>query len=144
MEKGLNLSKIAEKVSDIKESLETLKEYAKRQDEVFLNNKEAIGAARYSFIVMIEAATNIANHICARLLNKVPSTYSEAFLLLGESGLIERELAINLAQMAKFRNLLVHGYGKIDDKRMLKIMREDLVDVENFLRSLGELIKSKS
>jgi uncharacterized protein YutE (UPF0331/DUF86 family) len=144
MEKGLNLSKIAEKVSDIKESLETLKEYAKRQDEVFLNNKEAIRAARYSFIVMIEAATNIANHICARLLNKVPSTYSEAFLLLGESGLIERELAINLAQMAKFRNLLVHGYGKIDDKRMLKIMREDLVDVENFLRSLGELIKSKS
>ncbi|SHM87458.1 Uncharacterized conserved protein YutE, UPF0331/DUF86 family [Caldanaerovirga acetigignens] len=118
-----------------------LKEYAKRQDEVFLNNKEAVMASRYYFIVMIEAATNIANHICARLLNKVPSTYSETFLLLGESGLIKKELAINLAQMAKFRNLLVHSYGVIDDRRMLKIMREDLVDVENFLRSLGELIK---
>lgn len=32
----------------------------------FLSNLEAIRAARYTFIVLIEAATNIANHLCAR------------------------------------------------------------------------------
>lgn len=137
----LNLSRIREKIADIKEALAILRSYARREEKEFLNNSEAVRAARYTFIVLIEAATNIANHLCARLLNKAPASYAESFLLLGEHNLLDRELAQRLGKMTGFRNLLVHGYGKIDDSKMFKIMCEDLGDLEAFLEAMQYIIE---
>jgi len=136
----LNLARIRSKVSDIKESLGFLRRYTMLEDETFLRNEEAVRAARYSFIVLVEASVNIANHFCARLLDKAPETYAEAFLLLGEEGIIDSRLAQRLAQMARFRNLLVHGYGEVDDRRMLRSIREDLSDVEAFMSEINKIV----
>jgi uncharacterized protein YutE (UPF0331/DUF86 family) len=38
--------------------------------------------------------------------------------------------------MAKFRNLLVHQYGRIDTRRLFIIMSKDLEDVEEFIKSI--------
>ena len=136
----LNIDRIRDKVSDIKYSLTNLRRYAGAQDEKFLTNIDAVGAARYSFIVLIEASMNIANHLCARMLDKAPANYAETFLLLGEHGIINSGLTEKLAQMARFRNLLVHGYAKVDDMRMLKTIRDDLKDVDEFINEIGNIV----
>lgn len=110
------------------------------REEDFVFNPEAVGAARYYFIILIEAAMNIANHFCVRLLEKAPANYAESFLLLGERGIITSKLAGNLAQKARFRNLLVHGYARVDDRRVLQIIREELGDVDEFLQQVGNII----
>jgi len=38
--------------------------------------------------------------------------------------------------MVGFRNLLIHGYGKIDDMQMLNIMRNNLGDVRQYLDAI--------
>lgn len=142
--RDLNIARLSQKVADIKEALAVLRDYAARDDEAFLNNAEAIRSAKYAFIVLIEAATNIANHLCARLLNLAPTSYAESFLLLGENKLIDDGLAKRLGKMTGFRNLLVHGYGKIDNRKMLKTMREDLDDLDAFLVSLQNIIQREN
>ncbi|MFZ5599022.1 MAG: type VII toxin-antitoxin system HepT family RNase toxin [Bacillota bacterium] len=113
MEYGrLNVSRIREKVADIKEYFQVLKEYTNQGENEFLSNKEVIRSARYAFIVMIEASSNIANHLCARLLNSSPNSYAESFFLLSNNEIISTDLSSQLGKMAGFRNLLVHGYGK--------------------------------
>ena len=139
---GLNINKIRDKISDIKQSLKILREYAHEEDDNFISNPEKVGAARYYFIMLIEACMNIANHFCTRLLEKAPTNYAETFLLLGEHGHINSELSNKLAQMARFRNLLVHGYAKVDDRKLLQIIREDLTDVEDFLKEIGKIINN--
>jgi uncharacterized protein YutE (UPF0331/DUF86 family) len=138
--KNLNIARLSEKVADIRQSLAVLQEYAGREEGVFLNNPEAVRSARYAFIVMIEAALSISNHLCARLLREAPQSYAESFLRLGDSGYLQEDLAGRLARMAAFRNLLVHGYGKVDDRLMLKIMREDLRDLELFLTAIHQAV----
>ncbi|QGP91046.1 hypothetical protein MGLY_03700 [Neomoorella glycerini] len=142
--RDLNIARLSQKVADIKDALAVLRDYAARNDEDFLNNAEAIRSAKYAFIILIEAATNIANHLCARLLNLAPTSYAESFLLLGENKLIDDALAKRLGKMTGFRNLLVHGYGKIDNKKMLKTMREDLGDLDAFLASLQNIIQREN
>lgn len=139
----LNISRIRDKVSDIKEALTLLRQYAEYDDQKFLENKEAIGAARYYLIVLVEAAMNIANHLCARLLNEAPATYADIFSKLGEKQVISADLASRLASMARFRNLLVHGYGEVDNQRMLTIIRKDLGDVEEFLRAVAGIVNKE-
>lgn len=138
---NLNIPRLINKVQDIKESLNVLEHYAQQDDQTFLSNEEAIRSARYSFIVLIEAATNIAAHICARILNKAPNTYAESFYLLAENLIIDRTLANRLGKMVGFRNLLIHGYGKIDDKQMMEIMRNDLDDLRSYLHAINVFIE---
>lgn len=40
---------------------------------------------------------------------------------LAEHKLIDPALAARLGKMMEFRNLLIHGYSKIDDNKMLQI-----------------------
>jgi uncharacterized protein YutE (UPF0331/DUF86 family) len=138
----LNIQRISEKIGDIREAAEILSSYAGQDEQKFLSNPEAIRSARYCFIVLAEAATNIATHLCARLLKKAPSTYAESFAILADHKLIDPSLAVRLGKMMGFRNLLIHGYGKIDDKKMLQIMRGDLKDVELYLREVNRLIRA--
>ncbi|HHY30402.1 MAG TPA: DUF86 domain-containing protein [Syntrophaceticus sp.] len=43
--------------------------------------------------------------------------------------------------MVGFRNLLIHGYGKIDDMQMLNIMRNNLGDVRQYLDAIKTIIE---
>jgi len=141
--KKLNLARLNQKVSDIKQSLSVLREYASRDKSIFLNNPEAVRSARYAFIVMIEAASNVANHLCVKLLNEAPQNYADSFFRLGVSGYLEKELAERLAKMTAFRNLLVQGYGKVDDQVMFKIMQEDLRDLDLLLTAIRQLVNQE-
>lgn len=55
------------------------------------------------------------------------------FERLYEKNVIEQGLNERLADMARFRNLLVHRYGKIDDRRLFKILNENIEDVHEFV-----------
>lgn len=138
----VDLDRIRSRVADIRAGLEVLREYAARSDQDFLGNPEAIRSARYEFIVVVEAAASICNHLCARVAKRAPSSYGECFLLLGEMGVVPEDLAVRLGKMAGFRNLLVHGYAKVDNARMLQIMRNDLGDLEQYLACVEAFLRA--
>lgn len=136
----INLTRLSQKVADIKQSLTILRNYATRDQDEFLTNPEAVRSARYTFIVLVEAATNIANHLCVSCLHEAPQSSADGFLQLGKHGLLSNELAESLGKMTGFRNLLVHGYGKVDDRRMFQIMIHELNDLDLFLREIAKLV----
>jgi len=138
--KKLNMTRIREKVADIKENIQVLRGYSNQKREQFIANKESVRSAKYAFIVMIEASSNIANHLCARLINISPDSYAECFLLLGKHGLISKDLAENLGKMAGFRNILVHGYAEVDDNKVFDILQTSLADLEHYLKELSRLL----
>ena len=139
----INIARIRQKVADIQEALSVLRAYAGLEDQAFLQDAEAIRSARYAFIVLVEAASNIANHLCARLLGRAPVSYADSFLMLGENGIVDAGVAARLAKMAGFRNLLVHRYGDVKNDRMLEMMRDDLGDVDEYLRAVGDVIRGR-
>lgn len=42
-----------------------------------------------------------------------------------------------LQNMARFRNLLVHGYARVDDRRVIGVLQTRLPDLEAFRRSVA-------
>jgi len=136
----LNIARMTEKIHEINDSLSILQNYVTKGKDVFLASSESVLAARYVFIVMIEASSNIANHLCARQLKTSPGSYAESFILLGKKGIIDNDLSLRLSKMVGFRNLLVHGYGKVDDEIMFDIMCNNLEDIELWLNELNYFI----
>ncbi|MFP4453273.1 MAG: type VII toxin-antitoxin system HepT family RNase toxin [Desulfosalsimonas sp.] len=137
---NLDHDRMRNKISDIQRSLDRLKRLKAEGRKKFLTDEDCQDIARSRLLSAIEAALNICFHINARKLKKVPEDYGDCFMSLGQANLIDPALAARLADMARFRNRLVHLYWDIDYSAVYDIIENHLVDLENFsVRAAGLL-----
>lgn len=135
--KHYNIDLLVRKATDIRRAERLLKEYAGMGKEGFLRDETVVSSAKYQLIVAAEAAQAICNHVAARVAERAPAGYSDCYVILGEEGVINRPLAERLSAMAKFRNLIVHQYGRIDDGWVHGIIGKVLQDVNQFLAAIS-------
>lgn len=83
---------------------------------------------------------DIANHIISERGYRRPETYSEIFQILGEEKVLSPELSENMQNMAKFRNLLVHRYGEIENRKVLEIVKKNLKEVKEIEKEIEKNI----
>jgi uncharacterized protein YutE (UPF0331/DUF86 family) len=124
----------------MREAVSQLKRLNKYEKKVFLNDPDKIGSAKYNFIVAIEAAIDMCNHIISRNGYRSPEDYADTFTVLGEQGAFENSFTNELKDMAKFRNRLVHIYWEIDDNKIYEILLTRLDDFKYFLDKLAEFL----
>ena len=132
------------KLDIIDRNLRFLEEFETLSPDQFVESYKDIQAAKYSFLEIIEACIDIANYIISVEGFRRAEEYSEMFKVLKEEGVIGKDLADKLEDMARFRNLLVHRYGEVDNKRVLEIIKHDLRDIEEFDKEIEKFINEKS
>ncbi len=136
----INKELIIKKIEEINSFLDLLENYKDLEMDKFLNDRNVVDATKFRLINIMEACMNICSHIVIKMFNKIPESYVDCFKILGEKGIIDKELSINLIKMAKFRNLLIHLYSKVDDSEIYKILKQNLVDIKKFMQEIKKLI----
>lgn len=136
----INKDLIIKKIEEINSFLDLLENYKDLEMDKFLNDRNVVDATKFRLINIMEACMNICSHIVIKMFNKIPESYVDCFKILGEKGIIDKELSINLIKMAKFRNLLIHLYSKVDDSEIYKILKQNLVDIKKFMQEIKKLI----
>jgi uncharacterized protein YutE (UPF0331/DUF86 family) len=129
---SLNPDLVRSRASDIEESLARLEGIRRMGRDAFLSDDDSKDLACYRLMVAIEAALALCYHVAARRLSKVPEEYAECFGNLGQAGIVPEDLAYTLQQMARFRNLLVHVYWRIDYGKVYDILQSNLEDLHRF------------
>lgn len=89
----------------------------------------------------IEACLDIGKRIIAQERFRFPQDNQDVFSILGEEGIIPQTLCARLQDMARFRNLLVHEYAKIDNAIVYGILKKRLGDFDKFARAIVEYIE---
>lgn len=105
--------------------------------EELLRDVDKLKSVKYSFVIAIEVCIDIAHHLVSRNALRAPASFADAFAVLHEAGVLDERLAADLADMARFRNLLVHGYARVDDGVVVRILRSRLGDVDAFVRAVA-------
>lgn len=136
----LNSELIQARFQDIQQSLERLEQIQQLSRAQFLADQDTLDIACYRLLVAIEAAVQICFHVSAQRLQRVPETYAECFLLLGQAGIVSEDLSQALQRMARFRNMLVHVYWQVDYKLVYDVLHEHLDDLQAFVRAIGALL----
>jgi len=131
------------KLDIIDRNLRFLEEMKTISPDQFIESYKDVQAAKYSLLEIIEACIDIANYIISVKGFRRAEEYSEMFKVLKEERVIGKELAAKLEDMARFRNLLVHRYGEIDNSRVLEIIKHNLKDVEEFEKEIEKFIKEE-
>lgn len=117
---------------------EELSRYAEREPDAYLADREGILASKYLLINVIEDALAVANHVIASEGYRGPGDYADSFRVLEEQDLLPGDLAARLFAAAGFRNLLVHEYARIDDRRVHDFLTEGLDDLRAFAAAVYE------
>lgn len=138
--KNIDLERIEKLIGSIRESLRLLYEIKAIPETDFNNDKHIQSSVKYNFIVAIEVAIDIANHIISKQGLRAPEDYADTFRVLADNNIIEADFALELEKMARFRNRLVHIYWDIDTKEIWNILQTKLEDFKKYISQIGAYI----
>ncbi|PJF47666.1 MAG: DUF86 domain-containing protein [Chloroflexi bacterium] len=128
--------RVRELVGAITDAIHRLRELGAMPEAEFLADFRNTESAKYLFIVATEAAIDLCNHIVSRQGGRAPESYADCFTALADLGLIDDDLSLRLRRMARFRNLLVHLYWRVDNSRVYEAIHTSLSDIEGYIRAL--------
>lgn len=98
----------------------------------FIKNSDIHDLVVFRLQQAVETCIDIAAHIIAESDFPRKETAKDAFLLLGEVGIIDKELALRFGKAADFRNRVVHGYNDFDYSLLYKDYKENIENLRNF------------
>lgn len=88
-----------------------------------------------------QAALDVASHIVFDERLGEPQTNREMFALLERAQWLDAPLSARMQAMAGFRNLVVHGYAKVDPSVLRDIVLHRLDDLLEFVTVIRERIQ---
>jgi len=132
---------ILRKLSALEEYLNQISEYRSISLDQYAGDWKSQRIIERTLQMMVEACIDIASHIIADMKLRVPDSYADIFTVLSENQIVAESLSESLERMAKFRNIVVHDYDKVDADIVIGILRNHLDDFESFKDTVVEFIK---
>ncbi len=124
------------------EAIRKLSELKETSRAEFLKDYTISDTVLHNLQLAIEALTDISNYILKRSGHKIPETRVEVFELLCRAEYVEPDYEEDLVEMARFRNLLVHGYAAIRLERVYDIFQERLEFIISVAGKLADVTES--
>lgn len=140
---NLDVQKLKLRIAEIQESLQEIRQYLEASEEEFWKDHRNILAIEQLLLRAIEATGGICLHLTAKKLKKGVESIAQCFEFLGNENLIDKELSEKLIRMARFRNLLIHKYWEIDEKKVYEYAKHNLPDFEDFISSVQKILSIK-
>ena len=132
---------ILRKLAELEEYLGQVKEYADMTAGRYSRDWKAQRVVERTLQMMIETCADVAGHIISDKGYRVPATYADTFRVLHENGLLDKELFETMEKMAKFRNIIVHHYDKVDAEVVAGILKKDLKDFSAYRDAIINILE---
>jgi uncharacterized protein YutE (UPF0331/DUF86 family) len=137
----VDINKVISQVRIIDDDLKKLKEKSSLSLSEYLGDEDSQDVVERRFQTAVESCINIGNHLISILDLKMPEDYASVFFILAGARVISKKLAEEMADLARFRNLLVHLYWKIDHRSIHGKMKRRISTLRKFLKELLAFIK---
>lgn len=123
--------------------LDGLKALPRQRYEDFVADQRTVAAAESYLRRGLEALLDLGRHILAKGFGRGVAEYKEIPAALAEQGVLGREVADLLREMAGYRNRLVHFYNEVSARELYEICTVRLGDIERVLTELVAWIDAR-
>lgn len=138
---GIRDALVYAKITEMEESLDMVKENLPDQVEEFVS----LGIVKDGIYKRLEYAIENVFDIChvinADLSLGIPSSEEDVIQNLIKKGIIDSNISDKLMAMRRFRNIVVHRYGKVDDRIAFSLLKGELDDFERFSERIRAFLK---
>ena len=136
------LNRILTAVETIEESLGVLARKQQVDREGYKTDSDTRDIVERRFVKMTEAAIDIAEELVKHERGQPPASNPASMRALGEIGVLSGSLAEEMAQGARFRNVLSHTYGDIIDHDVVYNALQDLERYRSFAQAVQDYLES--
>jgi uncharacterized protein YutE (UPF0331/DUF86 family) len=133
---------ILRKLSELDEYYRQIKEYENITVDRYSGDWKIQRIVERTLQMMIETCVDVAGHIIADKQFRIPKSYADTFKVFHEEKILDDRLSAALGKMAKFRNIVVHHYDKVDAEIVVGIMKNNLSDFLGYKAAIIRLIKA--
>lgn len=133
------IDKITQRLDCLKQYYGYLKNVRDISFEKYVGDIKEKSAIERNFQLAIECCLDIAELFISDLRLPQPPEHRMAMMLLSENKIIPREMAEKLANAVSFRNLLVHDYVEIDDKKAFENLK-NIRDFDEFIKEVKKYL----
>jgi uncharacterized protein YutE (UPF0331/DUF86 family) len=127
---------LGRKLAQIETYLGQIREYSKISVTTYKNDWKIQRIVERTLQILIELCIDIANHLISDKGMRLPTGYADTFKVLAENRIISKNLFKTMEKMAKFRNVVVHQYEKIEPSIVVLILHKNLDDFEKYKRAI--------
>jgi len=131
---------LGRKLADMEVYLKQVKEFSGISVAAYKKDWKTQRIVERSLQILIELCIDIANHIISDREMRLPTGYADAFKVLMENGIISRGLFTTMEKMAKFRNIIVHQYEKVDPAIVVTILHKNLKDFGRYKDAIVRIL----
>ncbi len=132
------MEEIKAKIAVVQERVRRLSIFTGLSFESYLKDLTTRDAVERNIEVAIQACIDIARIIIKLEGFREPEDNKGVFVVLAENAIISEDSLRFLIPMAGTRNVLVHGYDKIDDAIIFSVLKKHLSDLNTFLKEIHE------
>jgi len=128
---------ILTKIEVVQERIARLRQYSEGLSlERYLSDPKTKDAVERSLEVALQACIDIARGVIREKALRHPQDNKGVFVVLAEAGIISENTLRFLIPMAGTRNVLVHGYDRLDDELIYAVIQSRLADFTAFLEEI--------
>ncbi len=131
---------IEQKISTILDRINKLKRFETISFKEFSESSDTKDIVERNLQVAIEACIDIGKIIISEKALREPSDNKDVFKVLAENAIISSQSLEFLLPMAGMRNLLVHGYDKIDATIIFGVLKRHLEDLFRYLDEIKRIL----
>jgi uncharacterized protein YutE (UPF0331/DUF86 family) len=135
---------ILRKLAELDQYLGQVKEYAGLSVEQYESSWKTQRIIERTLQMMIETCVDVAGHIISDSSFRTPTSYSDTFKVLHENAILPTGLFAKMDKMAKFRNIVVHRYDRIDAEIVAGILKRDLDDFLGYRTAIVSYLEKES
>ena len=133
---------VLRKLSELEEYLNQIREYSNITASDYSKDWKTQRIVERTLQMLIETCVDIAGHIISDQGYRIPKSYADAFRVLHEENILDTKLFDAMEKIAKFRNIVVHHYDKVDPEIVVTILRKHLDDFLSYKDAIINVVKT--
>lgn len=139
---NLDTTRLLELLRFIESCLQELKPFSSMSEQEFFSDRRNPPFVESYLRRSLEATFDIGRHILAKTYGYRGIEYKAIAKELGAQRIITEELSDVLYSMAGYRNRMVHFYREISAQELYVIIKENLKDLDRFVKEIGLFIEA--
>lgn len=131
---------VLNRIKHLEDNINYLEKIKKYDQKTFSSTQDIYYRFERALHLAVEAVLDLGNHLIADQNLETPDSNRDIFRILFENQIIDSELKESLIKMAGFRNILVHDYLDLDRELEYEIIKNNIVDIKEFMKVVLEYL----
>ena len=136
----LNRDLIVDKLLAMKKYLSELMPILDKVNKSTEPSNESVHAVERLLQLIVDAAIDINTHIITRNNMETPNDYQGTFAILARGDVMPTDFATRIANSVGLRNLLVHGYEKVERAKMLRDVTQNIGQYYEYVKYIYDFL----